>query len=217
MNDQIAADFQRASELLSQRRVPLPQKKESQAPAPVQQAAPHSPEKPQQQRFEEDLAELVKSESKRLQVESDKLAGLARLQQYATEQGLLETPENVALIQKWLDEKAKGYWSARGVDAAFSNLRATLKWEPKMPPVTAPAPVQSEPIRLLGNGEPELSLDAGESEMRAASIQQLRDLSRRRNEGKQTWRQGRAQACNTQLVCKKFQKVPQRGRGAVYE
>jgi hypothetical protein len=196
-SDQIAADFERASALLlSQRRVPLPQKKELQATAPpVQQTAPHSPEKSQEQHFQEELAELVKSESKRLQTERDKAEGLARLQQYANEQGLLETPENVALIQKWLDEKVKSYWSARGVDAAVANLRATLKWKPKTPPpAVAPAPVQRETIRLLGNGEPELPINATEQQMKKASIIQLRDLSRRRGEGRQTWRKGRTGA-----------------------
>src|SRR5947208_3489211 len=101
-SDQIAADFQRVSELLKQPRVPLPQKKESQAPAPVQQmptqAAPQSPEKSQEQRFQEEVAEIVKAESKRLQIERDKAEGLARLQQYADEQNLSPTPENAALV-----------------------------------------------------------------------------------------------------------------------
>jgi hypothetical protein len=195
MSDQIAADFERASELLNQRRVPLPQKKELTTATPVQQAStqavPHAPEKSVEQRFQEEVAELVKSESKRLQIERDKVEGLARLQKYADEQNLLETPENVALVQKWLDEKVKGYWSASGVSAAIANLRATLKWKPKTPPpVTAPVTVQPEPIRLLGNGEPELPINATEQQMKKASIAQLRDLSRRRGEGRQTWRHG---------------------------
>jgi hypothetical protein len=179
--DQIAADFQRDCELrLLQRRVPLPQKKESQTTAPAQmptQAAPHSPEKSQEQRFQEELAELVKTESRRHQIERDKAAGLARLQQYADEQNLLETPENAALVQKWLDEKVKGYWSAGGVDAAVANLRGQLKWRPKVAPTPPPSKPKPE---LLPNGEPRLPL--GTVPSHRYSVTQLRDLDERERE-----------------------------------
>lgn len=192
-SDQFAADFQRACELsLAQRRVPLPQKKELQPPAPVQQAstqaAPHPPEKSEEQRFHEEVAGLVKSESKRLQIERDKAEGLARLQQYANERGLVETPENLALVQKWLDEKVKGYWSGRGVDAAVANLRGTLQWKPKTPPpATAPAQPM-ERVELLPSGEPRLPL--GTTPSNRHTIAQLRDLDQRERAARGRDRQG---------------------------
>jgi hypothetical protein len=124
--------------------------------------------------------------------EADKEAALARLVQYTKERGLLDAPSNGHAVRDWIDKNAKGYWSVAAVDAAISILGPrgtnTLLWA--VPKAPEPPPVVEEPVRYLESGEPELSLDAGESEMRAASIQQLRDLSRRRNEGKQTWRQG---------------------------
>jgi hypothetical protein len=121
----------------------------------------------------------------------DEEAGLARLQWYADERGLLPVPENAVAVRDWLDVNVRGYWSGAGVDAAISNLRATLRWKPKQaPPAVAPDPIQPEPIRLLDNGEPELPLTATETQMRRASVAQLRDLSRRRAEGRQAWRTG---------------------------
>jgi hypothetical protein len=124
--------------------------------------------------------------------ETDKQAALARLVQYTKERGLLDAPSNGFAVKEWIDTNVKGYWSVAAVDAAVSILgpRGTniLLWA--VPKAPEPPPVVEEPVRYLANGERELDINAGDSEMRAASVQQLRDLSRRRNEGKQTWRTG---------------------------
>jgi len=129
-----------------------------------------------------------KDAERQRQADADKQAGLARLVQYTKERGLLDVPSNGIAVQEWLDKNTHGYWSRNNVDAAISILgpRGTnvLLWAvPK-----APEPVQVEeapaPVRYLENGEPELPLDAGESQMRAASVVQLRDLSKRRGEGR---------------------------------
>ncbi len=164
------------------RRMPPAQRpEEQQPPTPSPTQKPTVPD--YVDTFNADMDALAQSERKRLQTERDRAAGLARLQQYADEQGLAETEENAALVQKFLDEKVKGYWSAAGVDAVIANLRSQLKWRPKVAPTPPPPP--AEPVRLLDNGQPELPLNASFAQMRAASKDQLQDLSRRRGEGRQ--------------------------------
>jgi hypothetical protein len=130
------------------------------------------------------------AEFKRAKVEADRAAGLARLQQYVTEQGLEATAENGARVREWLDENCSGTTTPKNVDVAIKILgpRGTnvLTWKPKVAP--APPPPPPPPVRHLDNGEPELPLEATEKEMRAASVTQLKDLSKRRNEGKKNWR-----------------------------
>ena len=121
------------------------------------------------------------------QAEVDEAAGIARLQQYVNEQGLLPIPENAAAVKEWIDKNVRWYWSAAGVDAAVSNLRSNLKWKPKTSPNAVATTMSAEPMRRLTNGESELPLDATETQMRRASVAQLRDLSRRRGEGRKTW------------------------------
>ena len=66
-----------------------------------------------------------------------------------------------------------------------------LQWDTPSPAL-APAPEPA--VRMIPgkNGpEPELRIDASESEMRAASVEQLRDLSKRRGEGKSWLKRGK--------------------------
>jgi len=161
--------------------------------------------KPKQDEPDELRIDLNEAASRQRLVDEE--AGLARLQWYADQRGLLPVPENAVAVKAFLDERLRGYWSAAGVDAAIANLRSTLQWKPKTPPPVT-APVQPEPIRLLDNGEPELPLTATETQMRRASIAQLRDLSRRRAEGRQTWRK----PVTPILFSRKFQKGPPRGK-----
>jgi hypothetical protein len=128
---------------------------------------------------------------KQAKIAADAKAGLERLKQHV-EEGLEGTPENGARIRKFLDEhdQIKGLTTPQTVDIAISCLgpRGTnvLTWKPKVAP--APPPPPPPPVRHLDNGEPELPLEATEKEMRAASVTQLKDLSKRRNEGKKNWR-----------------------------
>ena len=138
----------------------------------------------QQQKADAEAAE------KRQKIASDTEAFKARMVHYI-QQGLQPTAENEVIIIKWLRDTAKGYLTAGNADAAISVLRKQLAWKPKEapappPPSTPPPP----PVRYLDNGERELPLDASTNEMRAASLTQLRNLSKRRNEGRQTWRIG---------------------------
>jgi hypothetical protein len=78
-----------------------------------------------------------------------------------------------------------GGLSSYNIDRAIEILDGVLQWKQVAPP---PAPAQVAPpqpapvVRILPSGEPELSIDATDAEMRRASIEQLRDLdSRRRN------------------------------------
>lgn len=70
------------------------------------------------------------------------------------------------------------------VDATVAKLSHELQWE-IIQSAPAPAPAAPPPpIRTLPSGEPELPLDASESQMRAASVEQLRDLDARRRGGR---------------------------------
>lgn len=133
----------------------------------------------------------VEARAKLVKAEADEAAGVARLEQYVTEQGLLPVPENAEAVKAFLDEHLRGYWSAAGVDAAVANLRTTLKWKPKTPPpIIAPDTSPTETVRLLSNGEPELQLNASEFQMRRASKAQLLDLDKRQREARGRDRNG---------------------------
>jgi hypothetical protein len=152
----------------------------------VAQKPPQPTEKSEPEKFREETKKLIESESKRLQTERDYKAAIARLQQYIDEQGLADTEESLSLVQGWINETVKGYWSEKAVDVAIDILgprgKNVLTWvKVKSVPSLPPA----EPVRLLDNGQPELPLDAGESQMYSASKEQLRDLSKRRGEGRQ--------------------------------
>jgi hypothetical protein len=130
-------------------------------------------------------------------VEADKQAGELRLLQYVQEMDPARAIANSRAIFKFLEQhpQIKGVVTPTTVDIAISFLGPrgsnVLVWKPKLSKVRATPPTPTPaPVRLLDTGEPELPLDAGESQMRAASKTQLQDLSKRRGEGKQTWRQG---------------------------
>ena len=133
-----------------------------------------------------------KSVEHQRKTEADKQAGKRRLLQYVSEQNLADTIENSNAISKWLAENTHGYVSSANIDVAIKILgpRGTnvLTWTPKVAP--APPTPPPPPVRYLENGEPELPINATEQQMKKASIAQLRDLSRRRGEGRQTWRHG---------------------------
>jgi hypothetical protein len=162
---------------------------------PAEPAAPVvEPPKPEPQ---VDIAaharEVVAREEAELKRLKDESRGIARLQQYSDEQGLEETPENLAAVQTFIDASpVKGYWSREIVDAAIQNLGPkgtnVLTWTPK----TAPAPPQppsepAEPQEVLGtlpDGTTQLPLDVDQFTIRRASKEQARDWLKRRNAGK---------------------------------
>ena len=133
-------------------------------------------------------------EERQRKIEADKRAGEARLLQYVRERDLENSVENSKAIFNFLKEhpQIKGVVTPATIDIAISHLgpkgRNTLRWVQKAP-VTPPPPPPPE-IRYLDNGEQELPLNASNAEKRRASIPQLRDLSKRLNEGRQTWRHG---------------------------
>jgi hypothetical protein len=67
------------------------------------------------------------------------------------------------------------------VDECIRKLSHLLYWQELVSATPPPAPLSLPPVRTLTNGDPELSIDATESEMRRASKEQLQDLDRRRN------------------------------------
>jgi len=123
--------------------------------------------------------EVTAREEAELKRITDEFRGIARLQQYCNEQGLEETPENLAAVQAFIDASpVKGYWSQEVVDAAIQNLgpkgKNVLLWDSKTiePP---PAPEPTEILKPLPNGEPRLPLDVDAVTLRRASVVQLKD------------------------------------------
>jgi len=109
--------------------------------------------------------------------------------------------------------KKLGGLSAANVDKAIEVLDGVLQWVEYVPapaPSLAPAPPQPAVVRTLPNGEPELSIDATESQMRAASIEQLRDLdARRRNPNRQKFEQvTQGSDKSRQLMMPKYELPP---------
>ena len=146
-----------------------------------------------QRKAEADTQAKAEAAERQRRTEADKQAGERRLLQYVREQNLADTIENSNAIAEWLAENTHGYVSSNNIDAAIKILgprgRNVLTWSPKVQPAP-PSPPPQPPVRLLHTGEPELPLDAGEAQMRAASVVQLKDLSKRRGEGRKTWRNG---------------------------
>jgi hypothetical protein len=117
---------------------------------------------------------------------TDESRGIARLQQHCNEQGLEETPENLAAVKAFIDASpVKGYWSEQIVDAAVANLgpRGTnqLTWKPKeAPPAPEPPPEPAEVLGTLPNGERQLPLDVPPTNR--ASKEQAKDWLTRTRE-----------------------------------
>jgi hypothetical protein len=85
--------------------------------------------------------------------------------------------EQAAYLERWVAAK-KGQPLP---PAAQPVAQQPVVTAPPAPVVTTPAPPA---VRYLPTGEPELPLSASVGEMRAASKEQLQDLSRRRGEGR---------------------------------
>ena len=95
-----------------------------------------------------------------------------RLEYWEKKKGLCDTRENADAIVEYLLNLNKGF-TVETVDAAILDLtqQNKLMWK-------------------LKNGENPLPLDADEFTMKKASVEQLRNLSARRGEGKKQFRQG---------------------------
>jgi hypothetical protein len=113
--------------------------------------------------------------------------------------------------------KKLGSLSAAHVDRAVEILDGdgVLQWQQiSAPTAPSPAPAPPQPpapvVRTLPNGEPELRIDATESEMRNASVEQLRDLdARRRNPSRQKFEQVTQGSDNSrQLMAPKHEFPP---------
>jgi hypothetical protein len=79
----------------------------------------------------------------------------------------------------------KGRFTSQSVNLAVDFLGAkgleVLQWRPKVAPTPPPPP---RLVRRLPNGELKLPVNATEGQMRAASVEQLKDLLKRRGEGR---------------------------------
>lgn len=153
--------------------------REKEPPAPQPVVEPAAPVAAQPAEPAEEQIDLAAYEREQLQKAADQARGLARMEQYAVEQGLERAPQNAAAIQQWLDENLKGYMSEKGVDVAVQWLGPkgsnVLTWIPKTiePP---PAPAEPEPAEVLAplpNGEPRLPLDVPPTNK--ASKEQVKD------------------------------------------
>lgn len=96
--------------------------------------------------------------------------------------GLADTERNAKIIQDAIARRDKGVFCSVSVRNAVEAERSNLEWV-KVAATPAATPVPPAPVDLLPNGEPVLPLDADAYQMRKASTEQLRDLSRRRGEG----------------------------------
>jgi hypothetical protein len=130
----------------------------------------------------------IEVNTREAKVKADAQAAIARLNQYEVEQGLLSSDKNVAAIRNFIETSEtlgtlKGHWTPATVDNAIAYLsrdgRLEFAKKEASKPVAPPLPVN-----LLPNGEPELPLNADAFTMKNASVTQLRDLSKRRGEGR---------------------------------
>jgi hypothetical protein len=147
----------------------------------INEPNPNSFQKPLGDEINVESAATAVAEQKR---QADEKTAFARAEQYVNEQGLDTTDENAAAITSYVNQYYQGYWSPQIVDntIAYLSRHGKITFTKKV----AAAPATPAPVtRSLPNGEVELPLNASEGQMRAASIEQLKDLSRRRNEGKQ--------------------------------
>lgn len=112
-------------------------------------------------------------------IDADLAAYMARLAQYVHEEGLQPTAANAEAITTWLEQhpNIRGYKSAGNVDAAISILRSKLSWKPKAQSAPAPVIAEAEPVVLLSDGKPRLSLNTVPGFEH--SLLQLRDLAKR--------------------------------------
>ena len=95
--------------------------------------------------------------------------------------GLLDSKKNADIILDAIRRRDKGVFCSISVRNAVEAERSNLEW--RKPEVVAPVTAPPAAVELLPNGEQQLPLDADAYQMRKASTEQLRDLSRRRGEG----------------------------------
>jgi hypothetical protein len=103
----------------------------------------------------------------------NKRAAIARMEFYASDQGLERSEANAALVEKWLSANRHG-WSVSSVDAAISNLRGQLSWVKEPPAAPKPKPVVWSP------GMP-LPPNATEAMLRRSTPQQIREWLKTKN------------------------------------
>ena len=103
------------------------------------------------------------------QREADENAAYAYWQQQVQAGVLLDTQKNRDAVVAYLNEHNL-FPSVATVQAAIEALKASLD--------------KPEVLGTLPSGEPQLSTDASDSEMKRASVVQLSDLSARRGEGR---------------------------------
>lgn len=136
---------------------------------------------------EQDVAQKQAEAEKRQQREKDEQnakAVDARIRWWIN-QGLVNSDANAKMLIDFVNShkklRAVTVVTPDLIDAVVQILRheGKLEWHvPQPTPAQTPAPA----IRMLPNGEPELDINASDSEMLRASIPQLRDLSKRRGE-----------------------------------
>jgi hypothetical protein len=125
------------------------------------------------------MMEVLREQEEGIQRSIDQQQGMARMEQYADQQGLERTPANGDAVAKWLNENLTGYLSSAGVDAAIQWLgpkgKNVLTWTPKTAPVESLAAPAGEVL-----ADWQLPLGADERMMKASSVKALQDLIKRR-------------------------------------
>jgi len=123
-----------------------------------------------------DLQDYVRQEQQRLaqlrsqqQLADDEAAAYSFWQQKINEGLIVDSQKNRDAVIDYLLQRNQRP-SVQTISEALVALHETLE--------------KPEVLGILPNGEKQLPIDASESEMKRASVQQLRDLSARRFEGK---------------------------------
>jgi hypothetical protein len=141
------------------------------------------PPLPQPTEPQPSMDEIIKEDQADRQKRADHAGGMARMEQYADEQGLERTSANGDAVADWLNENLRGYLSSAGVDAAIQWLGPkgtnVLTWTPKAAPPQPEQPA-AEVLGTLPNGEPRLPLDVPPTNR--ASKEQIKDWLARTRE-----------------------------------
>jgi hypothetical protein len=135
----------------------------------------------------------------------DEQAAVDRMRHWS--QFLVDDAHNIELLRGHIVKEFGGRLSGPAIDASVAANKAALHW--KAPVVSKPAPPPPPPPRKLQDGSDELPLNATESQMKAASVLQLRDLdSRRRNNGQKFVPVTRGSDSSRQLMMPKHEFPP---------
>jgi hypothetical protein len=119
-------------------------------------------------------------------LEADKLAAVARLEQYEREQGLVSSEKNIREIRNFiessssLDERLRGKWTPISVDLAVRYLAKDGKLEFRRKATPAQPAAPAEPQEVLGklpDGSTQLSLS--KPCPHNATVEQAKDYLRR--------------------------------------